>query len=151
MKRDLDGRGERIRTSDPLVPNSKTEISPSDIEQQAVIPRPNVHAGLISLQAFQSIPSDIKWHQAIRAGMAGLRHKVREAFLGPILSATLKFRHGASGYPPPLDLSGRATGCFDALSGGANGIIRIEQHLDRRFIFGALRDRCSDALARHVR
>jgi hypothetical protein len=90
MKRDLDGRGERIRTSDPLVPNSKTEISPSDIEQQAVIPRPNVHAGLISLQAFQSIPSDIKWHQAIRAGMAGLRHKVREAFLGPILSATLR-------------------------------------------------------------
>jgi hypothetical protein len=39
-------------TSDPLVPNSRIEKSPSDMEQVGVIPRPNVHAALVSFQAF---------------------------------------------------------------------------------------------------
>ena len=59
----------------PPDPEFKTEITPSDIEQHGVTPSPNVHAGLISFQAFQLIRSDIKLHQVIRAGMARLRHK----------------------------------------------------------------------------
>ena len=38
-----------------------------------MIPRLNVHAGLVSLQAFQPILNNIKLHQAIRVGMAGLQ------------------------------------------------------------------------------
>ena len=45
------GRGDsNLRTPGP---EFRTEISPSDIEQEGALPRPNVHEVLASLQAFQ--------------------------------------------------------------------------------------------------